>query len=101
LVRSLNVVTVDLALRTGLSRVAATASRLGLPSPDAYPSMALGTNEATPLQIAAAYAAFANGGTMTEPSFYTGAVDNSGEQRLPESFETREVIKATTAYMIT
>jgi penicillin-binding protein 1B len=101
LVRSLNVVTVDLALRTGLSRVAATASRLGLPSPDAYPSMALGTFEATPLQIAAAYAAFANGGRMTEPSFYSRADDNSGEQRLTETFETREVIKSTTAYMIT
>ena len=34
LIRSLNVVTVDLAMRTGLSRVAATAARFGLPRPD-------------------------------------------------------------------
>jgi len=100
LVRSLNVVTVDLALRTGLSKVAATASDFGLPRPDAYPSMALGTFEATPLQIAAAYAAFANGGTMIQPAFYVGAVENNSEQQLPE-FEKRPVIKATTAYMIT
>src|SRR4029453_15857586 len=48
LVRSLNVVTVDLAMRTGLSRIARMAERFGLPRPDAYPSMALGTSEATP-----------------------------------------------------
>jgi penicillin-binding protein 1B len=101
LVRSLNVVTVDLALRTGLSKVAATASRLGMPTPEAYPSMALGTFEATPLQIAAAYAAFANGGMKIEPAFHTGVVDNTGEQLLPESSEARRVIKSTTAYMIT
>src|SRR6185295_3692489 len=64
LVRSLNVVTVDLAMRTGLSTVAATAARFGLPRPHVYPSMALGTSEATPLQMAAAYSAFANGGTL-------------------------------------
>ncbi len=101
LVRSLNVVTVDLALRTGLSKVATTASRLGLPMPEPYPSMALGTFEATPLQIAAAYAAFANGGMTIQPVFHSGAVDSSGEQLPQESFETRRVIKSTTAYMIT
>ncbi|HEX7956664.1 MAG TPA: penicillin-binding transpeptidase domain-containing protein, partial [Pyrinomonadaceae bacterium] len=39
LVRSLNVVTVDAAMRTGLTRVAALAERLGLPRPQAYPSL--------------------------------------------------------------
>jgi penicillin-binding protein 1B len=100
LVRSLNVVTVDLALRTGLSKVAGTAARFGLPRPDAYPSMALGTFEATPLQIASAYAAFANGGAMIEPTFVV-ASDTATEQPLAQSFETRKVIDSTTAYMIT
>jgi penicillin-binding protein 1B len=100
LVRSLNVVTVDLALRTGLSKVANTASDFGLPRPDPYPSMALGTFEATPLQIAAAYAAFANGGRVTQPAFYVRAVNNNNEQLLSES-EKRPVINPTTAYMIT
>src|SRR5205085_2736966 len=52
LVHSLNVVTVDAALRTGLDRVATLAERLGLPRPQAYPSLALGTTEATPLEVA-------------------------------------------------
>jgi penicillin-binding protein 1B len=101
LVRSLNVVTVDLALRTGLSKIASTASRFGLPTPDAYPSMALGTFEVTPLQMAAAYAAFANGGTFIEPSVYARAVDNTGETSLQPSSDTRHVINPTTAYLIT
>jgi penicillin-binding protein 1B len=100
LVRSLNVVTVDLAMRTGLAKVAGTAERFGLPRPDPYPSMALGTFEATPLQIAAAYAAFANGGTVHDPTFLIGTGD-PGEQPMPPPEETRQVISPTTAYMIT
>ncbi len=101
LVRSLNVVTVDVALRTGLSRVANTAERFGLPRPKEYPSMALGTFEVTPLQIAAAYAAFANGGTMNEPTVFAGAVDNTGEQHFQQPFTTRQVVTPATAYLIT
>jgi penicillin-binding protein 1B len=62
LVKSLNVVTVDVAMQTGLARVANTALEFGLPRPTPYPALALGTTEATPLQMATAYAAFANGG---------------------------------------
>ena len=102
LVRSLNVVTVDLAIRTGLSRVAATAERFGLPRPDAYPSMALGTSEATPLQLAAAYAAFANGGRVFEPTVIAKVVDNSTGAMIDSGLAPSEqVIKEATAYMIT
>jgi membrane carboxypeptidase/penicillin-binding protein len=66
LIRSLNVVTVELAMRTGLDRVANTAVRFGLPRPTSYPAMALGTTEVTPLQVAAAYAAFVNGGRIVK-----------------------------------
>ncbi len=102
LIRSLNVVTVDLAIRTGLASVAATAARFGLPKPEAYPSMALGTSEATPLQMAAAYSAFANGGEMFEPTVIARVVDiNSGETIVNGHTTSRHVIKPATAYMIT
>ena len=102
LVRSLNVVTVDLAMRIGLSRIAATAERFGLPTPDVYPSMALGTSETTPLQMAAAYSAFANGGVMFEPTVIAGVVDKSTGELVGDRAKTsRQVIKPTTAYMIT
>jgi len=102
LIRSLNVVTVDLAIRTGLSAVSAGAAKFGLPKPHAYPSLALGTTEVTPLQIAAAYAAFANGGKMVQPTVIARIVDNnSGETLVEEQPKDRQVIKPTTAYMIT
>ncbi len=101
LIRSLNVVTVDLAMQTGLANVAATAARFGLPRPETYPSMALGTTEVTPLQVAAAYAAFVNGGKSIKPSVVTGAMDINGETSAGKISSSTQIIKPTTAYMIT
>ncbi|HJQ27521.1 MAG TPA: PBP1A family penicillin-binding protein [Blastocatellia bacterium] len=67
LARSMNVPAVALAMNVGLGNVKETASSCGLDVPHVYPSLALGTNEATPLEMAAAYVAFANGGTALRP----------------------------------
>ena len=93
LVRSLNVVTVDARMRTGLNRVAALAERLGLSRPQAYPSLALGTTEATPLEVATAYTAFAAGGRVARPNPLlrvetaggTNALGEDGASSLAES----------------
>jgi penicillin-binding protein 1B len=102
LVRSLNVVTVDVALRAGLTRVAALAERLGLPKPEAYPSLALGTTEATPLEVATAYTAFAEEGRVVRPN-PVARVDGAGGRALfEENFVSAEqVLKPSTAYMLT
>jgi membrane carboxypeptidase/penicillin-binding protein len=92
LIKSLNVVTVDVAIQTGLVRVANTAKELGLPRPVPYPALALGTTEVTPLQIAAAYAAFANGGYAIKPNVFAQA--DTVQQTIP-------AIQPTTAFMIT
>src|SRR5437868_3324277 len=91
LIKSLNVVTVDVAMQTGLARVANTALKFGLPRPTPYPALALGTTEVTPLQLTAAYSSFANGGRKIEPSVM--ATDNGNARD--------QVIEPTTAYMIT
>jgi len=91
LIKSLNVVTVDVAMQTGLARVANVASRFGLPRPRPFPALALGTTEATPVQVAAAYAAFVNGGRRIQPLVFDGGGHEGGEQ----------VIAPTTAFMIT
>ncbi|MFZ1964982.1 MAG: penicillin-binding protein 1A, partial [Roseiarcus sp.] len=65
---SLNTVAVRLCLEVGPKTVARTAHRLGVAS-DLEPnaSIALGTSEVTPLELVAAYAAFANGGIGVQP----------------------------------
>jgi penicillin-binding protein 1B len=102
LVRSLNVVTVDLALRTGLTRVASVAAQFGLPKPEPYPALALGTTEATPLEIASAYTAFANSGARAEATAVTRALAADGtplrQELLPVA---HQVVRPSTAYMIT
>jgi len=99
LVRSLNTVTVDVALQTGLARIANLAAKFGLPRPERYPSLALGTEEVTPLQLAAAYATFVNGGRRVQPSAVAGVGEQATSE--PASDETEQVISPTTAYMIT
>lgn len=98
LVKSLNVVTVDVALHTGLARIANLATQFGLPKPDRYPALALGTKEVTPLQLAAAYAVFVNGGLRVEPKVIASLSEPPGTHDLPL---TDQVINATTSYMIT
>ncbi|HEV2829511.1 MAG TPA: PBP1A family penicillin-binding protein [Pyrinomonadaceae bacterium] len=100
LVKSLNVVTVDLALQTGLARIANLSEKFGLPRPERYPAMALGTEEVTPLELAAAYAAFVNGGLRVKPK----AILSVGEPpaaHLGAEVADVPVISPTTAYMIT
>ncbi|MGB8507086.1 MAG: PBP1A family penicillin-binding protein, partial [Pyrinomonadaceae bacterium] len=104
LVHSLNVVTVDTALRTGLTRVAALAENLGLPRPESYPSLALGTTEATPLEVAAAYATFANGGRFVNPH-PVARTEDAGQvstgDAMTQSSLAPQVLKPSTSYMLT
>ena len=110
LIKSLNVVTVDVATHVGLTHVADLAASFGLTRPAAYPSLALGTTEVTPLQIAAAYASFANGGRRLQPNLIAAARDAAGyNDRAAESTPAQpatdespvQVIQPATAYMIT
>jgi penicillin-binding protein 1B len=79
LVHSLNVVTVDVATEVGVGKIMDLAERSGLPRPShVYPSMALGTSEATPLQIAEAYTVFAAGGIRVEPTAFSKVIGGDG-----------------------
>ena len=99
LVKSLNVVTVDVALQTGLARIANLAAGFGLPKPERYPALALGTEEVTPLQLASAYAAFVNEGRRVNPKVITSIGEPPATHTLSGS--TDQVVSPTTAYMIT
>jgi penicillin-binding protein 1B len=101
LVKSLNVVTVDVALQTGLARIANLAEKFGLPRPERYPSLALGTKEVTPLELAAAYAAFVNGGHHVEPKVISSVGEPPATHLGNNDSADSQVISPTTAYMIT
>ncbi|MEO8043028.1 MAG: penicillin-binding transpeptidase domain-containing protein, partial [Acidobacteriota bacterium] len=101
LAKSSNVVAVKTAFEAGLVNVAEKATEFGFQNVKPYPSMALGTMEVTPLQLASAYASFANGGKRVEPVFIDRIV--SGEEKTlytaPELDE--KIVSEQTAYMIT
>lgn len=99
LVRSLNVVTVDVALQTGLARIANLAQRFGLPKPERYPALALGTEEVTPLQLASAYAAFVNAGQRVEAKVITSVGEPPAAHTMSPPVD--QVVTPATAYMIT
>ncbi|WP_407540951.1 transglycosylase domain-containing protein [Deinococcus radiomollis] len=69
---SLNLPTVRLAQQLGLNSFVSKLRELGLsPAPDTGLPLAIGALEASPLQLAAAYAPFANGGMYYAPRLIT------------------------------
>jgi penicillin-binding protein 1A len=78
--RSRNAATVRLQEAIGRSRVRALAERLGLSGPlPEGPSLALGTGEASPLEVAGVYAGIANGGRAVFPYAVTAVRDRDGQ----------------------
>jgi penicillin-binding protein 1A len=69
---SVNTVYADLITAVGPGRVAEVAGAAGITSPlEPLPSLALGTQEVTVLEMASAYGTFAAGGLHVEPMFIT------------------------------
>jgi penicillin-binding protein 2D len=76
LVHSRNMVSIQLALRSGLDSIAALSQRLGINTPMVpVPSSAIGASEVHPIELVAAYTAFANNGAVVQPRFIT-RIDN-------------------------
>jgi penicillin-binding protein 1A len=88
---SLNVATVRVDLLVGTRKVIESARRLGIhQNLLAYPSLALGSFEVTPLEMAAAYSAIASGGVSYKPFFVERIRNADGitlEQNAPEPRE--------------
>jgi penicillin-binding protein 1B len=102
LVHSLNVVTVEVAMEVTIGRVMSLAARAGLPKPPrAYPAMALGTSEATPLQIASAYTAFANLGSRTTPIAINRITTGDGVTIASPTTQRNKVLDPDVAYVMT
>ncbi|MCR5421306.1 MAG: PBP1A family penicillin-binding protein [Lachnospiraceae bacterium] len=72
-------------------------------SSDITQALALGgvTDGVTNLELTAAYATIANKGTYNRPSFYTKIIDHDGNVLIDNTPKSRQVIKDTTAYLLT
>ncbi|HEV8588814.1 MAG TPA: PBP1A family penicillin-binding protein [Pyrinomonadaceae bacterium] len=102
MVHSLNVVTVDVAMEITIGRVMNLAAKAGLPRvPRAYPAMALGTAEATPMQIASAYTGFAANGMRTAPIAINRITTGDGTTLAQPTAQKNEVLRPEVAYVMT
>ncbi len=99
---SINVPAVKLLDMVGVDRVIDFARRCGITSPlPPYPSLALGSAELRPIELAAAYAAIANQGTWVEP-YLIERVRTAGDRTLEEHFpKTRTATTPQVAYVLT
>jgi penicillin-binding protein 1A len=81
LAKSRNLVSIRLLRSIGINYAIDFATRFGFPREDLPPNLtlALGTGMTTPLGMATAYSAFANGGYKIEPYFITQVKDGSGK----------------------
>ena len=101
---SLNVATVKVAEMVGYERVAAVwSNKLGIGAPiKPYPAIALGSFEATPLELATAYNVLANAGLKIEPM--TVIRVNDDKDRTLEQHSTappERVVHEEAAFLVT
>ncbi|MGA9774054.1 MAG: PBP1A family penicillin-binding protein [Blastocatellia bacterium] len=101
LTHSLNVVTVRIAEKVGLNKIALMAEKMGLPRPQPFPALALGTAEATPLEVATAYTTFANSGMLTESRSIKRLTNADGVSINETKPQQRQVLKPQISFLMT
>ncbi len=101
--QSLNIPTVRLALQVGLHRVIELAHDLGIEGNiDAVPALALGSFEASPLEMAKVYGTLASNGAQPRIHGLTLVLDRYGEAILGDDLGApRRVLPPQAAYLVT
>jgi penicillin-binding protein 1A len=79
LAQSVNTISAQLILETGVDRTVALANRMGIQQDlPQVPSLALGTADLSLLEMVSAYASFSNGGYRAAPVYITRIEDRDG-----------------------
>jgi penicillin-binding protein 1B len=100
--QSYNIATSRLAIDIGLENIVQTARDIGITSDlIAVPSIALGSFEVTPLELAAAYTVFPNGGVRAEPISIINITDTEGNVLEKRTIEMKRVFDAAPVYLTT
>jgi penicillin-binding protein 1A len=99
--KSMNCAYARLALIVGIDKVARTAKRLGITTPlPEVPSMALGSLEVRPIDMAAAFASFANDGVYAKPYYVDEILDRDGKVIFHQRPVTRRAVSTRTARLV-
>jgi len=99
--RSLNNATIGLASLVGFDRIAALARDAGVKSARGTPSMAIGSYDATPLDMAGAYTIFANGGLHIDPWMLASVRTSTGDVIADYSPNSKQLLDPRVAYLTT
>jgi penicillin-binding protein 1B len=98
---SLNNATIGLASMVGFDRVAALAREAGIKSARGTPSVAIGSYDASPLDMAGAYTVFANGGVHIDPWMLASVRTANGDVMSDYTPNARQVLDPRVAYLTT
>ncbi|MGA2416784.1 MAG: PBP1A family penicillin-binding protein [Candidatus Sulfotelmatobacter sp.] len=101
LAMSLNNATVKVAEEVGYDKVAELAKTAGIASVKATPAMALGSYDATPLDMAGAYTSFSNNGTRLSPLLVSSVRNAKGDVISNFKTDERPVLDPRIAYVMT
>ena len=101
LAMSLNNATVKVAEEVGYDKVADLARSAGIASVKATPAMALGSYDATPMDMAGAYTAFANNGFRISPILVNSLRNSKGDVIANFSTDRKPVLDPRVAYVMT
>ena len=100
--RSLNIPAARLAQEVGIDSVLDMATRLGVTSPmPSVPSLALGTAELSPLEVARAYATLASGGVRPWPHTFEDVVSREKGTLKRRDLRFQRVVSPGVAYLVT
>ena len=96
---SLNIATIDLAEQIGYENVAALARTAGIVNARGTPSVAIGTYNATPIDMAGAYTVFANNGVHLKPWMLASVRNANGDIVADFAPEAHQVLDPRAAYL--
>jgi len=101
LAHSLNNATIGLASEVGFDNVAALGREAGVKNARGTPSVAIGTYDATPLDMAGAYTVFANSGLHLDPWMLASVRTTSGDVITDFTPTSKQVLDPRVAYLTT
>lgn len=101
LAHSLNNATIKLAEEVGYDKIAALAREAGIKSVQPTPAMAIGAYDATPLEMAGAYTAFANNGVRSTPMLIRSVRDAKGDVMQDFKPIQKPIMDPRVAYVLT